>query len=267
MPYWYLSSDGKDPYDAVSLDERINYYESPLSRDTSRIEGEDMDIVSATAGSVTVQDMQAFGAGWSNNKHLFWYKNNLSDVGPHSSAIATFPVKATAQYSVKAVMTQAADYGSVQLYLDNSAIGSAIDCYNDGVTRTPELTLGTRALTQGTHELKVVINGKNNASSAHYFGLDYLKLVPVPVSAESKITGAAIESTILNIARHQGSIRFTVSPSIRQVCIYDVAGSLVRTMMVRNGIAVWSGANVKGTYIVRVQDGKRTNNRQFVIID
>ncbi len=152
MPYWYLAPGGNDPYGEVSLAARTGYYESPLPRDTTRIEGEDMTVVFQTNGSLVVQDETVFGSGWSNNKHLLWYKNNLSDVGKNSSAVVTFRVKSTNRYSIKAVLSKAGDYGIAKLYIDNMLIGGPIDCYNSNVTRTPLLKLDTLNLNQGTHQ-------------------------------------------------------------------------------------------------------------------
>lgn len=178
MPYWYQASGTTDPYSAVSLTNRTNYYEAAGPRDATRIEGEDMAIISKTGGSLWPQYMSVFGSGWSNNQQMMWFQNNLSGVGVNSNAVLSFPVGSTQNYTVNAAFTKAGDYGTVQLYIDNISIGGNIDLYNGSVINTGEITLGTSYLTSGTHQLKVVITGKSGASSGYYFGLDYLKLTP-----------------------------------------------------------------------------------------
>jgi len=57
MPFWYLAAGGTDPYAAVSLAERTNYYEASSTTDASRIEAEDLRVVSKSGGSLTPRYM------------------------------------------------------------------------------------------------------------------------------------------------------------------------------------------------------------------
>ncbi len=126
MPYWYQASGTTDSYSAVSLVNRTNYYETAGPRDTTRIEGEDMAIISKTGGSLWPQYMSVFGGGWSNQQQMMWFQNNLSGVGVNSNAVLSFPVGSTQTYTVKAAFTKAGDYGTVQLYIDNNPVDPLI---------------------------------------------------------------------------------------------------------------------------------------------
>ena len=180
MPYWYLAPGGTDAYGPVSLVDRTSYYESPTAGDDSRIEAEDLKVLSATHGSLTPQYMDAFGNGWSQNQHLFWYKNNLSNVDTGSQATIELPVAQADTFQIFAALTRAGDYGTVAFELDGAACGTNVDLYDDGVATTGELELCTRTLTAGAHELRISVAGKNAAAQGAYVGLDYLKLVPAP---------------------------------------------------------------------------------------
>ena len=262
MPYWYLASGGNDPYGEVSLAERTGYYETPLPRDTTRIEGEDMTVLSQTAGSLVIQDETVFGSGWSNNKHLLWYKNNLSDVVQNSSAVIEFLVKSKDLYSIRAVLSKAGDYGITQLYIDNKKIGGPVDCYNNNVTRTTELTLETMELSQGTHELKIVMVGKNSSASGYYFGLDYLKLV----KEVAVVNGTTLPVDFKNFSVYPGPVKnklTIVAKEAYKVEISDISGKVVFTKELvdttacidmtefHNGIFILKATNMNGQFLVR----------------
>jgi hypothetical protein len=262
MPYWYLAPGGTDPYGEVSLSDRTGYYESPLPRDTTRIEGEDMTVLSQTAGSLVVQDETVFGSGWSNNKHLLWYKNNLSDVVKNSTAVVAFFVNGKDFYSIRAVLSKAGDYGIAQLYIDNKLIGSPIDCYNINVTRTPELALDTMELSQGTHELKIVMVGKNSSASGYYFGLDYLKLI----KTVNVVNDIALPLEFKNFSVYPSPVKnklTIVANGVYKVEISDVSGKvfITRSMggttssidisKLQNGIFILKATNRNGEFLVR----------------
>jgi len=260
MPYWYLAPGGNDPYGEVSLSDRTRYYESPLPRDTTRIEGEDMTVLSQTAGSLVVQDETVFGNGWSNNKHLLWYKNNLSDVVQNSTAVVAFLVNSKDLYSIKAVLSKAGDYGIAKLYVDNKLIGGPVDCFSNNITRTPELTLDTMELSQGTHELKIVMVGKNSSASGYYFGLDYLKLVKAVTMVN---IGLPVEFKNFSVYPSPVKNKLTVdAKGMYKLELSDISGKVIITRdMVdtttidmskfKNGIFILKATNTKGAFLVR----------------
>jgi hypothetical protein len=76
-----------------------------------------------------------------------------------------------------AQLTEAVDYGIVQLSLDGRQLGGPIDLYHNGVTVTGEVDLGTLELSAGEHKLTVEITGANpKAVKSYMFGLDYVRL-------------------------------------------------------------------------------------------
>lgn len=179
LPFWYQSAGAADTYAAVSLKDRTGYYLAAPAGDPSLLEGEDLEVLSKSAGSLTPQYLNFAGADtWSNDEQLFWYQNNLSDVAAGATAHVRLPVSTAGSYRISARLTQAVDYGIAQLSIDGDACGAPFDGYAASVSRSPELPLCTHALTAGIHDLGIAIQGKNAAAQGYYFGLDYLKLAP-----------------------------------------------------------------------------------------
>ena len=174
--YWYLAPAGKDPYTAVPLNQRVGYW-MPVQRSKLRggMEGEDLKVVSKTAGNPQVQDLIGFGESqWSNDAHLWW-----TDARPGDKLELALPVEKSGSYNVVLQLTKAPDYGIVQLYLDNQKLGNAIDLYNPSVIPTGRLVLARQELAAGRHTLGVEILGANPKAITNYmFGLDYVKLEP-----------------------------------------------------------------------------------------
>ena len=92
-----------------------------------------------------------------------------------------FRVEQDGQYQVEMQLTEAGDYGIVQLYLDGEKLGDGpIDLYGERVVLTGPLDMGTHRLTKGEHHLMVQITGANEDAFRNYMaGLDYLRLRPV----------------------------------------------------------------------------------------
>jgi hypothetical protein len=186
MPWWYQQAGTEDGYGPVPLAARTGWYPGPGARDPARLEGEDLDVRSATSGSLVVQDMGTFAGTWSAGKHLLWFKNNLGDVGP--GAIATWTVEATSpgRYGVHAALTQAPDFGSFRFRIDGKACGGTVDLYGGSVAARAEQKLCDATLEAGSHALEAVVTGRNGASSGHYLGLDYLRLEGQPTALPAR---------------------------------------------------------------------------------
>ena len=102
---------------------------------------------------------------------------------PGSKLTLALPVAAAGKYLLKTVLTQAADYGIVQLYLDDQKLGEPIDLYHNGVIPTEVLSFGPFDLTAGEHRLSAEILGANEqAVKSYMLGMDYVKLETVPKS-------------------------------------------------------------------------------------
>ena len=162
---WYLAPGGKDPYKAVPVEDRHDYYvKSAAKAGGFKILGEPM-------GTVQTQGLAHFKAGkWKGNDQLWW-----TGAKPGHKLELEVPVKKTGKYQVSAVLTKARDYGIVQLTLDGKKAGEKIDLYNPEVINTEPIPLGTFELTEGPHTLGVEIVGANEkAVKSYMFGLDYL---------------------------------------------------------------------------------------------
>jgi hypothetical protein len=138
------------------------------------IEGEEMDVVSASAGQASIQQMRNFSADqWSGGAQLFW-----RNATPRARMELEFEIEQSGEYDVAAVLTTARDYAKVNLQLDGVALGSTLDLYDyPDVQTTGLISFGKRVLEKGTHRLRLETVGNNpSAVPAHMVGLDCLVL-------------------------------------------------------------------------------------------
>ena len=149
--------------------------EEATGRVAGALEGEELTVVTTTAGTTRTQKMDAFKAArWSGAAQLFW-----SGAKPGDRLELQLSAPQDKTYDISAVLTTARDYGIVQFHLDGEKLGEPLDPYNyPDVATTGVLVLGRRKLTAGNHRLAVEITGTNASSvKAYAFGLDYLRLV------------------------------------------------------------------------------------------
>jgi hypothetical protein len=175
--YWYLAAGGQDPYQPVPMSERAGYW-SDLAPGAIKgaLEGERMKVLSKTGGTTQEQNLSDHAGPWSGETHLWW-----TGAKPGDKLELAVPVANAGKYKLTAQLTKARDYGIVQLSLDGQKLGQPIDLFNPDVVPTGVLALGTQDLTAGEHKLTVEITGANErAVKAYMFGLDYVKLEPVP---------------------------------------------------------------------------------------
>jgi hypothetical protein len=172
--YWYLAPGGRDPYSPLPLEERTGYFvPAETKKVPGAIEGESLKVLDKTGGKAQAQDMAGFGDSWSNDAQLWW-----TGAQPGDKLELALPAAKDGKYRLLVQLTEALDYGIVQLRLDGGKLGKPIDLYHNGVIATGELDLGTHTLSAGDHRLAVEITGANKqAVSSHMFGLDYVKLV------------------------------------------------------------------------------------------
>jgi hypothetical protein len=163
---WYLSPDGKDPFQPIPVDQRHGYYDRPP------ISAAGFQVLGEPPGVVQSQPLKDFGEGkWRDDDQLWWI-----DAKPGDKLNLLVKVKKAGKYKVGAVLTKAPDYAIVQCYLDDKQAGEAIDLYHPSVVPTqPPVDLGVHELTQGDHKLTIQIKGANEkAVKRHMFGIDYL---------------------------------------------------------------------------------------------
>jgi len=174
--YWYQTAGQSDPYEPVPVDERKGYW-SPIEifKIKGALEGESLKVLTKTAGKTRRQELSGFVTKWSDDAHL-WF----TGAEPGDILDLAVPVEKNAVYKLKMQLTKAADYGIVQLYLDDKKLGEPIDLYNNGVMATGVMDMGIHKLGAGQHILRVKIVGANEKALKRYmFGLDYIKLEEV----------------------------------------------------------------------------------------
>lgn len=173
--YWYLEPGGTDPYTSVPVADRTFYVEAATYKVKGAMEGEKLKVLEKTGGDVSHQYLADRAEKvWSADTQLWW-----TGAKPGDKLTVALPVPEAGTYNLTAQLTKAADYGIVQLYLDDAVLGGPIDLYNDGVVATGELSLGKHDLTAGEHKLTMEIAGANDKAVKSYMaGLDYVKLTP-----------------------------------------------------------------------------------------
>ena len=104
----------------------------------------DNQIVEKTAGNAVSQNMGGFKADrWSGNDQLWW-----TGAKPGDRLSVEIPDVEAGEYSIELVLTQAADYGIVQLSLDDQKLGKPFDAYAGDVKTSGQRELGTVELAE-----------------------------------------------------------------------------------------------------------------------
>ena len=190
VAFWYLAPGGKDAYPEVPVADRIGYWAAPPpptfpanmitpATDTSEatpapdpeiIEGESMK---PKLGDAEIVVMTGFGKQWSNQGQLFWRPARIGSYGENE-----FQTPKAGKYRLSARFTQARDYGITQLSVNGTNVGPPLDLHAENVKPTVPVDLGTVELKDGTNILGMEMVGSRN--DGYNFGLDYIKLVPVP---------------------------------------------------------------------------------------
>ncbi|MDA0590415.1 MAG: DUF1592 domain-containing protein [Planctomycetota bacterium] len=152
--------------------------------------GGPLKLVGRPKGRAGLQDMRAFGSDWSSEAQLFWL---CPKAGP--ALKLSFEVT-EAGSGLSFAFTKAPDYGSFEVSLDDVKIGETIDLYDPKVVHTVHDV--SVKITTGPHTLTFKCAGKNNRSTKHFFGLDYVdvtgrkpvpKVAPAPIADVDAIRG------------------------------------------------------------------------------
>jgi hypothetical protein len=174
--FWYLSPGGADPYPAQPVEERTDYWITPLLV-PDVIKGTDMTVVGKPQHDVQQAQFlyQSLARMWSNDRGLWWKPESI---GEHLDL--QFPVRAAGTYRILIRPTLAPNYGSSWLSVDGRHVGLPLNLYYREVTAADAVVLDTMKLKAGAHTLGVTVVGKSAASQGYYFGFDWLRLEPVP---------------------------------------------------------------------------------------
>jgi hypothetical protein len=169
--YWYLAPEGDDPYNPVPIEQRIGYcITPPVFWVKDAIEAEDLVVLNRTNGIVRSQKMHIFGAEWSGDTQLWWRGAQPGDV-----LELAVPIKKAGKYRLEMQLTKAAEYGIIQLRLDDNVLGDPLNLYNDNVIPYRIEDMGIHQLSEGLHKLSVEILGSHSKAVLKYMvGIDYL---------------------------------------------------------------------------------------------
>jgi hypothetical protein len=174
--FWYLNAGGSDSYAPVSVADRVGYWIRPdIYHEPDAIEGESLRPVTKPLGILHARETFQSGKEWSNDHQLIWESTQTGD-----TLELSLPSQKAGKYRLIVHYTIGPDYGIFQASLNGTSVGQPLDLYGPDLKTTDPVDLGIVTLTDGIPVFKVTVTGKNAASSNSKFGLDYLKLVPVP---------------------------------------------------------------------------------------
>jgi hypothetical protein len=162
-----------EPAGVPDLSKRVVHPRPPIHREPGAIEAESLKVLGKTAGDVSTQDMGIFGDAWSGTQQLFWVVHE-----PDAKLNLELRAEKAGKYAVWAGFTKAKDYGTVQITLNGEALGGPINLYAPNVVHSGGVMLGEADLSAGANTLEIQGVGKDEKSSSHLVGVDWIKLVP-----------------------------------------------------------------------------------------
>ena len=126
---------------------------------------------------VETQSMMEFPAGkWSRAKHLICSNIRVGDFVEF-----TFDDIKDEKCRLELYATKANDYGKVKFYVNDKPAGVIYDGYNDFVTNSKPIILGTFSPVSGKIKLKAEIVGTNEKSRGvkYQMAFDCIRIIPV----------------------------------------------------------------------------------------
>lgn len=126
---------------------------------------------SASGGTMQTQ----IGSEYSNGAQEF-----LGNTVVGSSITLNMYVANPGEYAITPQMTEAADYGTVKVSIDGTALPNTFDGYYSGGITTERYDFGTATLAAGMHSFTFTVTGTNPASTGNRYnaGIDTLLLQP-----------------------------------------------------------------------------------------
>ncbi|MDA0166369.1 hypothetical protein OM076_39260 [Solirubrobacter ginsenosidimutans] len=155
-------------------------------------------VASGTATTSVLKRMSNSGTTTFSGSAGMQLDNHNADGSPGT---LPFEVEDTDTYGVGVRYVKGPTYGVVQFVIDGDPIGAPIDAYATAVT-ADEITLGALGLTEGKHQVSMVVTGKNDAATDYLAGFDYLELdstaVPAatPTAVATAEVGAQVPATL-----------------------------------------------------------------------
>jgi hypothetical protein len=118
------------------------------------------------------ESIQKLGPAWTDGYHLWIQpsrKGTTADIG--------LDVPDDGDYEIVVRLTQAFDYGIVQVSLDGTPLGLEIDGYSPNIVLTDPIPLGTPHLVAGPHVLRFEAIGQNADAKGYLMGIDDIEVV------------------------------------------------------------------------------------------
>jgi len=175
--YWYQAAGQRDNYGPIPKEERIGYWpEIHEFGITNTLEGENLNIVSHTGGTVAPQHVAGLQAGaWSGLRgkvHLWWEGADQGD-----TLKLGFRVERDGDYKLRMQFIKGDEYGRFRLRMDDHILRDSLDLSHRGLIPSGPVDLGLHRLSAGRHTLEIIVTGSSPlVQNACQFGLDYLQL-------------------------------------------------------------------------------------------
>ena len=102
------------------------------------VEGEDLETRRITGGARVTQDMSYISKEWSGDKQLLWCwrSGTANQLSVGSEMELYLDIKEDFDGALRMFFTKAADFGIVQLYIDDQEIGQPANLYSASVVRS-----------------------------------------------------------------------------------------------------------------------------------
>jgi len=139
----------------------------PVVDKVGKLEGESLEVISVDSGKHSIQ----YGNGFSGKTQLWWRNAEIGD-----QLITRFILNETGKYRFTAQLTKAADYGIIQLSLNDKLIINNINCFNESRVEVFPIDLGDYYLSEGENIFSIKIVGSDKlAKPGNMVGIDFLK--------------------------------------------------------------------------------------------
>lgn len=160
-----------------------------IDLNASRYEGQDainnVTVTNPASGYSTPQlQGNVGGVSFSGGNQLVWF-----GAGANSTMTIPFDISTEADYSLGIQLLKSFNYANITFTLDNDTSpltpanlpGGVYDAYTANCCSSEFVPLGGRHLThltQGPHQLKLTVTGKDTLSSGYGIGVDFLQIAP-----------------------------------------------------------------------------------------
>lgn len=112
--------------------------------------------------------MKQFGKHWSHDSQLVWW----GGLSQGDTLILEIQRGDADGEELQLHLSRAHDYGIFSFQLDDGPMSDAYDLYDPKVLAPMVVTLRLPTLSKGKHQLKIVCQGKHNASTNTLLGID-----------------------------------------------------------------------------------------------